>query len=187
MLIGIGGTDGAGKDSLGQILEEHNWLFISVTDILRAEAKRRNLPLTRQNLRQISSEWRQQFGLGVLINKAMDVYNQQLQASRGLVIASLRNPGEADRIHELGGQVVWIDAEPKLRYERIMNRRRGTEDEVTFKAFQAEEKAQMEHSGDETTLSLSGVKERADIFIENSSSKIENLRKDAEKALKLML
>lgn len=170
-LIGIGGTDGAGKDSLGEYLaEQYGWLFLSVTDILRQEAKKRNMTLSRSNLKIISAEWRRQNGLGILVDKAVENYGKISQDYKGLVIASLRNPGEADRVHKLGGKVVWVDADPQIRYERIISRKRGTEDQVTFPEFLAEEKQQMSQAGDEATLNLSAVKAKADIFITNNNT-----------------
>jgi ribose 1,5-bisphosphokinase PhnN len=99
-LIGIAGTDGSGKDSLGEMLrDEHGWNFISVTDIL------------------------------------------------------------------------------------IKNRNRGSEDHVTFDQFLAEEQAQSQHLGDEATLSLSGVKAKADISLENNGNNIESFKTQVRKAL----
>src|SRR3989344_7681948 len=160
-IVGIGGTDGSGKDTVAQMLvERHGWLFISVTDILRQEAKRRGLPLEREQLRIIGNNWRRQFGLGVLVDKAMEIFEHESKKRKlnGLVLASLRNPGEAERVHELGGRVVWVDADPRVRYERIVSRNRGTEDHVSFEEFSVEEQVQMQHKGNEATVSLSGVK-----------------------------
>jgi cytidylate kinase len=177
-LIGISGTNGSGKDSVAELLQrEYNYLFISVTDMLREEAKKRNLPLERKVLGSISAEWRRKSGLGVLIDKAVDVYNAKGGDDKyiGLVVASLRNPGEADRIHELGGRVVWIDADPKIRYERIFSRQRTTEDNKTYVQFLAEEQAEMKHSGDNATLSMQDVADKADIVLKNEGSSLEEL------------
>lgn len=171
-LIGIAGTNGAGKDSVGQLLaDKHGWLFVSVTDMLREECRRRGLPVNRENLRMISAEWRRAGGLGVLIDKAVDVFNGQDESYQGLAIASLRNPGEVDRVHELGGKVIWIDADPRMRYDRIQsaNRGRGAEDTKTFEEFLVEQEAEMQSSGDEATLNMSGVKTKADKIILNES------------------
>jgi hypothetical protein len=43
----------------------------------------------------------------------------------------------------------------------------------------------MHHSGDEATLSLSGVKDRADIFITNDTNDMKQLKDQVEKALRL--
>ena len=51
------------------LAHHHNYMFISVTDLLRNEARRRGLPVVRENLRTISAEWRRELGLGVLVDK----------------------------------------------------------------------------------------------------------------------
>src|SRR5882724_2080634 len=110
-IIGLAGTNGSGKDTVGHILAEtHGYLFLSVTELLRAEAKRRGQPVEREVLRTISAEWRRESGLGVLVDKVVAEYEKVKDQYRGVAMASLRNPGEADRIHELGGTMVWVDA-----------------------------------------------------------------------------
>jgi dephospho-CoA kinase len=187
-IIGIAGTNGSGKDTVGQMLaERHGWLFISVTrDMLRKEVKRRGLPIERENLRAISAEWRREGGLGVLVDKSIEEFEAKggQKKYKGLAIASLRNPGEPDRIHEFGGSVIWVDAVPKIRFVRVMKRKRGTEDVKTFEEFLAEQAAEMRSSGDEATLNIAGVKAKADIFLENNGDDIEAFKDAAEKALK---
>ena len=188
-LIGIAGTDGSGKDTIGEMLSDrHGWLFISVTDLLRQELTRQNKVITRANQRQLSAEWRRKSGNGVLIDKAWETYNQKNKNGqfRGLVTSSLRNPGEVDEIHRLGGKVVWVDADIHVRYQRVINRQKNaTEDNVTFEEFVKEEQEQMEHQEDEATLSLSAVKAKADIFLDNSGHDINAFKNQAEKALGL--
>ncbi|MEX1059193.1 MAG: AAA family ATPase [Candidatus Saccharimonadales bacterium] len=186
-IIGISGTNGSGKDTVGQMLaERHGWLFVSGSDILRGSLKEQDLPLERENLRNLSAKWRREYGLGVLVDKAVEVFDRETKRRElgGLAIASLRNFGEADRVHVLGGQVVWVDADPEVRYKRISTRQRSTEDQKTFEQFIAEENAEMQHSGDVTTINLAGVKAKADIFIENNGNDIEAFKDNAEKALK---
>lgn len=184
-LIGISGTNGSGKDTLGKILaDDYGWCFISVTDILRHELIRRDIEITRKNLRHLSAEWRRQSGLGVLIDEATQQFGPQKNDFKGLAIASLRNHGEADRLHELGGKVVWVDADPKVRYERIVSRGRKVEDARTYEQFLQDQEEEMEHyKGDKATLDLRGVKERADIFIINDSNDSAVFKAKIEKAL----
>ena len=191
-IIGLSGTNGSGKDTVGHMLaERHNFLFISVTDLLRQEARARGEEPTREILRTISAEWRRESGsLGVLIDKAVEQYEQVASDfPGGLVVASLRNPGEADRVHELNGCVVWTDADQKVRYERITahaaDRGRAGEDNRTFEQFQADEAAEMTTSGDAATLNMSAVRERADIFVNNDGNDIETFKNEAELALHL--
>lgn len=185
-IIGIAGTNGSGKDTVGEILaSDYDYMFVSGADFLREEAKKRRLPIEREVLRTISAEWRRQYGLGVLVDKAVEIFNQSNKKYKGLVVSPMRNPGEAQRVKDLGGLLVWIDADPKVRYERITKRQRGAEDQKTFGEFMVEEQAEMEHSGDQATLSLSGVKAKADIFIENNGNDIEAFKNDIKKALNL--
>jgi dephospho-CoA kinase len=185
-IIGISGTNGSGKDSLGQMLaERHGWLFVSVTDILRDELRKRGEPIERENLRNLSTEWHHQYGASIMTDKAVEVFNDQNQAGqyKGLVIASLRRPGEANRIHELGGKMVWVDAEPKIRYDRIHSRGRSAEDNKTFEEFLKDEEYEMKGIGGTHTLNMNEVKKQSDIFIENSSNDVEEFKNQAEKAL----
>ena len=189
-IIGLAGTNGSGKDTVGHLLAEHHgYLFISITELLRSELKRRHIEVTRQHLRELSAEWRRELGLGVLIDKAVAEYNISKNKYTGVVITSLRNPGEADRVHALGGTVVWIDADPRIRYERIQKnakaRGRAGEDNKTFEEFQAEEAAEMSTTGDSATLNMSAVKELSDVFPNNNSPDLETFKQDVEQALGL--
>jgi dephospho-CoA kinase len=179
-IIGLAGTNGSGKDTVGRILADlFGFLFISVSDLLRNELKAKGLEVNRENLRNLSAEWRRTSGqLGVLVDKALAEYEKSSSLHSGVVIASLRNPGEADRIHEFGGQVIWVDADERLRYERIQSnaafRQRQAEDNKTFEQFKAEEAAEMNKpvDGDDASLNILAVKERSDIQIDNNDNEV---------------
>jgi hypothetical protein len=142
------------------------------------------LPPERKYTSQISGEWRRQHGLGILIDKAVDEYKKRGGEYAGLVISSLRNPGEADELHRLGGRMVWIDADPKVRYQRVESRLRGPEDHKSYERFLQEEQVEMHHHGnDDTALNMSAVKTKADIFITNDSNDLEEFKLAIKDAL----
>lgn len=189
--IGLAGTNGSGKDTVGHILaDKYGYLFVDVTEFLRNEARRRAVTADRQELRTISAEWRRELGLGILVEKAIAQYEKESEKYTGVVMASLRNPGEADRIHEFGGTMVWLDADPKVRYDRIQSnasvRNRAAEDNKTFEQFIADENIEM-HSqeGDSATLDMTIVKSKSDITIFNNSNDLNALQSIVEKALGL--
>lgn len=183
-IIGIGGTNGSGKDTLGQMLaEDYGWLFISGSEILRDELRRQGLPTERKNTRELSTRWRKEFGLGVLIDKAYEIFQPQADRYNGLVVSSLRNEGEADEIHRLGGKIAWVDADPEVRYQRIYSRGRGVEDQKSFEQFLAEEAEEM-HSTDRNSLNSATVKKKADLFISNSGS-LEDFKAQVRQKLSL--
>lgn len=182
-IIGIGGTNGAGKDTLASWLADtRGWHFVSVSgDLLIPELNKRGDEISRNNMSSLSSEWRRSNGMGAVIDKAVDFAGKN--NASGLIIASLRHPGEVDRIHELNGNVIWIDADPKVRYERIYNRGQGSKDQKTFEQFLAEEQAEMKPSGDNATLDMASVKEKSDIFIQNDTQTQDEFIALAKKSL----
>lgn len=190
-LYGIAGTNGAGKDSVGEMLaERHGFLFASATEMFLSDLKLRSWPPDREHKSKLSAEWRREFGMGVIVDKAVKLFNEIPDKYQGLIVGSLRHNGEADRIHELGGQMIWVDAEPRVRYDRIQKNlaeREGTHVEVdkTFEEFLAEQEREMHPTGDAATLNMAAVKERCDIFIENNGNDIEAFKNEAEKALGL--
>lgn len=192
-IIGLGGTNGSGKDTVGHTLAlKHNYLFVSVSDLLREEAKKRGVPADRENLRTISAEWRRGQGLGVLVDRAYEVYEGLNDKYDGLIMASLRNAHEADRIHELGGTMVWVDAAPRVRYDRIQRnaeeRGRLAEDGKTFEQFQAEEAVEMTPpaGSDEAVLNMGAVRERCDIVLDNGDEDLELFQTHAQQKLGLL-
>lgn len=183
-IIGIAGTNGSGKDTVSVMLKERYSYFVaSATEMLEAELKKRGLPLEREQKRTVGNEWRRKYGVSAIVDKAVE---QAAAAGKDvLIVGSLRNPGEADKVHELGGIVVWVDADPKVRYQRITSVDRGrVEDNKTFEQFLAEEEAEMESHGDgEAGLNMSAVKAKADVVIENNDSDIEAFKNLAEERL----
>lgn len=188
-LIGISGPNGAGKDAVGLLLaQRHGYLFISVTDLLRQELHTRGQPTDRLHMRTLSKEWREQYGLSVLIDRAVESFKQVKDQYAGLVMASLRNPYEADRVHELGGTVVWVDADPRVRYERLQRaKRQGREgdDDKTFEQFITEEQIEMQSSGDKAALNMNAVKERSDVVVWNDTADMQALEVEVEHTLGL--
>jgi cytidylate kinase len=190
-IIGLGGTNGSGKDTVGHIIaDEYNYLFVSVSELLRAEARKRDQPVTREVLRTISAEWRREFGLGVLVDKAVETWKASGNAYSGVVVCPMRNVGEASHLQELGGTLMWIDGDPRVRYDRIQaniaTRDRAEEDNKTFEQFLAEEESEMHKpaGGDEATLDMAGVKALATTTLLNNSNELEALTLEIKKLLK---
>lgn len=185
-LIGLAGTNGSGKDTVGHMLaERHGYLFVSVSDLLRQEARKRGQAVEREVLRAISAEWRRTYGLGVLVDKAIEYFNITSGEYVGIVASPMRNTGEAQHLKDLGGTLIWTDADPQVRYKRIFSRQRTAEDNKTFDQFVAEEQAEMipPPGSDAAVLNFGAVKELADIRITNDGSDIEAFKDYAESKL----
>lgn len=184
-IYGLAGTNGAGKDSLADMLvERHKFYFAIATDMLRDELEKRGLPTDRIHKSQLSAEWRRQYGMAAIVDRAIEDFEKVKDQYDGLIIGSLRHPGEVDRVHELEGEVIWVDADPKIRYDRLQKNDRGrVEDRKSYEEFLADEAREMHPEGDEATLNVSAVKAKADIFVENNGNDIAAFKNEAEKIL----
>lgn len=172
-LVGIAGTNGSGKDTLGRLLvERKKYAFVSVSDILRDELTKRDILHSRENMRALSTEWQRSYGPGYLSRRAIDSYvlYEESRGYKGLAIGSIRRPSEAEVIKSDGGAIVWIDAPSRQRYEWIQVAGRGRqEDVVSYEHWLKDEQIEMsprEHEGD-AAINLMAVKAIADIKINN--------------------
>jgi dephospho-CoA kinase len=181
-IIGIAGTSGAGKDTLGELLvERKHYKFVSVSDILRAELTKQGVPHEREHLRALSAKWHREFGPGNLSRRTIEAYMEEEEADgyNGLAIGSIRRPSETKVIQDEGGVVLWIDADRKLRYDRIQAANRGrNEDSATFEAWCRDEDAEMvpPHDDDGSAVNMSGVRDIADIHVDNNFESFETYR-----------
>ncbi len=183
-IVGISGTNGAGKDELGKLLVElKGYGFHSVSELLREELTRQGKPITRENQGALSKQWRNESGDdGVMFTKAIEKYHAEQGGLEhgGLALVSIRHPAEVDVIHANGGVAVWVDADQRLRYERIRSANRDRhEDDVTFEEFQADEDREMHPPADAPhgALNMAAVKAKADVFVENDFATLEDYRK----------
>lgn len=164
-IIGVSGTNGAGKDVLGDLLrDERGFTVVSLSDILREELTRDGLEHTRANLSERSRQIRAAEGDGAMSRRIIEKYADK----DGLVITSLRTPGEADEIHAAAGIVVWVDADQRVRYDRLTaaNRDRVT-DQISFEEFQNQEAGEMTPTARGGGLNMAGVKAKSDLVIIN--------------------
>lgn len=185
-LIGISGTNGSGKDTIAHLLrDKYGFCFAGATEMLAEELIKRGQPTDRVHKSGLSAQWRREHGMSVVVDKAVEMFEAGVY--KGLVVGSLRHPGENDRVHELGGKVIWVDADPKVRYARVTSNDRGRiEDQKTFEQFIADEEREMHPEGDSATLNTAAVKEKADIFITNNDNDIEAFCRKVEEILGLV-
>lgn len=180
-IIGIAGTNGAGKDTLGELVAERcGYKFVSVSDILRAELTKQGVPHEREHMSALSTKWAREHGPGVLSVKTIEAYieEEEREGYSGLVVGSIRRPAEVHAVQQEGGVVFWIDADRKTRYDRIQSGNRGRHDDAkTFEQWCAEEDREMHpDSDDPTVLNMAATRDETDRTIENNFSTQEAYR-----------
>lgn len=182
-IVGVSGTNGAGKDVLCELLvERYGYHFHSVSDLLRDELRRQGKELNRENMGALSKQWRNETGDdGVMFTKAIEKFHAEKNEKgyKGAALVSVRHPGEVASIHASGGVTIWVDADRRVRYERIASGTRGrAEDMVSFEQFAADEDREMNPPADAPagTLNMAAVRDIADIHIDNNFASLEEYK-----------
>lgn len=177
-LIGIAGTFASGKDLIAHYLSSHyGYTHPSTSELVRNIAMKERGSVERDVLQEVAKNHRYTHGADVFVQMA-------LQAPRPTVVTGLRSPGEAKAIKAAGGVLVFVDAPIELRYERMKNRDRDQESQLTLEEFKTREEREW-HAGDsDADFSLRTIKEIADIQLDSTAGK-DDFIAQAEALLRL--
>lgn len=197
MIVGVTGPLCAGTDTFGEILQkEFGFVWLAYSDVLRDELRKRGIEITRKNLQDLGNELRETRGTGVIsellvermiVGKDPEHKNDFVSGSqttngkkvvRDYVVGNIRNPGEVEVLREKFGDefvLVRLDAEKKIRFERLLQRRRE-KDPQTWEEFLKVEARDFGVNEEKSGQQHSAVFEMADFVIENNGS-FEELRK----------
>ncbi len=180
MTIGITGTIGAGKGAIVDYLKTKGFKHYSVRDVLLSEIERRGIPPTRESMQLVADDFRKN-SPGFI---AEQLLKEREKFSGNAIIESIRAVGEIDFLRSKAKDFVLlaIDADPKIRYERIYARK-STTDNVTYEHFIEYEKTEFKNT-EPWKMNLMACIRQADIVILNNSS-LEDLYKEVDKALKI--
>ncbi|HEY0010896.1 MAG TPA: AAA family ATPase [Candidatus Paceibacterota bacterium] len=177
MIIGITGTNGAGKGTVVEYLEEKGFKHYSARAFIVEEIERRGLTVNRDSMNAMGNELRAQHTPSYVIEQLF----MRAQAEGGnAVLESVRAVSEAEFLKSHGARLFFVDADPQVRYERARKRGSAT-DQVDFKTFMYEEEREL-RSDDPTKHSVLGVAERADYRLTNDGT-LEDLHAQIEQVL----
>ena len=176
MIIGVTGTNGAGKGTVVEYLvQEKGFRHYSARALFVEEVRRRGLPVDRDTITNTANELRAQHGPAY----AMETLIAQAQADGGdAVIESVRTLGEFEALKRAGGKLIAVDTDPSIRYERVVLRGSET-DKIDFDTFIAQEQREL-RSDDPNKQNLLGVVALADHRIQNNGT-VEELRQQVER------
>lgn len=178
MVIGITGTDGAGKGAVvDYLVNKKGYKHYSSRALITAEIEARGLNSTREIMREVANDMRKQYGLDVIVTTAL----KKAADEDAIVIESIRAVAEAEALKAAGGVLLAVDADQQLRYERITGRQSAS-DKVTFTEFVAHEELEM-NDPDPNGMQKAAVIKMADYTIMNDTS-LEELHDNIEQFLK---
>ena len=173
IILGITGTNGAGKGTVVEYL-------VKQKNLISEEIERMGLPVNRENMIVVGNELREKYGADVIVERLMG----RAMGERGnIIIESIRTLAEVKKIKEDGGILLAVDADQKLRYER--NEKRGSnKDGISFEQFLDFEEKESQ-SVDSNKQNLVICRQEADYIVENNGS-VEELHQKIEEILKII-
>jgi dephospho-CoA kinase len=169
-IIGITGTLGAGKGTVVEYLsEKKGFQHYSVREFLLREIVRRGMAENRDSMVIVANELRKQHGPSFVTDQ---LYREAARIGLNCIIESIRTPGEIDSLRSKGGFYLFaVDADPKVRYERIVQRSSET-DHISFDTFIANENREMAGK-DPFVQNLRECIRQADYLLNNDGTREE--------------
>jgi dephospho-CoA kinase len=166
MILGVTGTDGGGKGTLVEYLvAQKGFIHCSARALWVDEMQKRGLEISRANMRLTANSLRAEHGNDYLVQE----YLRRATSAgwENVAIDSIRATAEADTLRTHGGILLAVDADPKLRYERMQSR--AAEKLVSFEEFMAQEALEM-NDHDPSGMQKAKVMQMADYTLTNNGT-----------------
>lgn len=166
MIIGVTGTNGAGKGTVpAYLVEHHGFTHFSARAFIVREIERRGLAVDRTSMNQTANDLRKAHGPEYVIKCLLE---EAKEKGGDAVLESVRALGEARYLKEQGAFIVAVDADRRIRYDRITKRASET-DRVSFEQFCIEEDREMAQT-EAYDMNVRGVMDMADHTILNEGT-----------------
>jgi dephospho-CoA kinase len=182
LIIGITGTLGAGKGTIvDYLLKEKGFVHFSVRGFISEEIVRRGMNVNRDSMVVVANDLRAQHSPSWITDQ---LYEQAKLGEKNSIIESIRTPGEVESLRLKGHFILFaVDADPLLRYERIVKRNSET-DHISYATFIENEQREMT-SDDPNKQNIGKCIRMADFTFMNNGS-IDNLQEEVERVLKIL-
>ena len=185
MIVGVVGKIAAGKTTVAKFFEEKGFCRVSCSDPLIdllthnvsdyswiPELPEKAEP-TRDRLIEFGKHLKETYGEDILIRLAVD----KMRHCENIVIDGVRSEGEIKAVKRLGGKVIYVEARPEIRFERLMRRKASKDKGIkSFEDFKAMDDAE------ERLYHTSELKGLADYVIVNEGT-LEELREKVERII----
>jgi dephospho-CoA kinase len=123
MKLGLTGPIASGKGEIAKILISRGFCYISLSDIVREEARKRNIEMSRENLQNLGNSLRKKFGAGILGKTVRERIEEEPE--RNWVIDGIRNPYEVEELRKMEDfYLIAVTAPLETLVERVISRKR---------------------------------------------------------------
>lgn len=178
MLIGVAGTNGSGKGAvIDYLVGTKGFSRYSARALLLEEVRARHLPETRASMREVANDLRREHGASYIVERLCAMAKDDTNA----VVESLRAVGEAEYLKAQNITLIGVDAEQKIRYERVAQQADDELAHLSFEDFCTMEERERA-STEEWDMNVFGVLDHADIHIQNNGT-LEDLHYAVDEAL----
>lgn len=168
MIIGLTGSMGSGKGEVVKILQEKGFDYITLSSMVREEARKRGVPEEREHLMEVGNSMRAADGAGVLAKRALEKIADS--DCKKWVVDGIRNPAEIETLREAHDvYVVGIHTDKDVLVERILSRRRESDPTVKDEIIGKIER-ELGKGEPEDGQQVAKCMEKVDIIIENEGS-----------------
>ncbi|HFC10624.1 MAG TPA: hypothetical protein ENJ75_00280 [Candidatus Kaiserbacteria bacterium] len=178
MIIGITGTNGAGKGTIVKYLLQKGFAHYSVREFIIEEIKRRGMPIDRSSMREVANDLRKKNTPSYAVE---ELFIRAQKIGGDAVIESVRAIGEAEFLKENGAILLAIDADRSIRYKRTVARGSET-DHVDFDTWVMQEEREWNNT-DAHDMNVPAVMKMADATIINSGT-LDELGEQIDLAMK---
>jgi dCMP deaminase len=163
MILGVAGPNGAGKGEVVAFLKARSFYPLSLSDVIRDVLREQGLEETRERMIETGRALRAAHGPAVLAERL----RQGIRPDRHYVIDSIRHPAEVAALRSLGARfrLLWVDAEPALRFERLCARGRSGDPRSLAQLLDLEGRERGSH--DAAAQQLDAVEKLADARLRN--------------------
>lgn len=175
MLIGLTGRIASGKGVVADYLKKKGFIYTSLSDAVREEAKRRGIEEKRENLQDLGNLLRVQEGAGIWARKIAE----DISPSGDYVIDGIRNPAEIEELRKLKDfYLISVDANQEKRCRRALERAKPSDPKTRegFLEMDARDFGEEDPSGQQVRKCM----DLADYHLENNFT-LEALERQIDK------
>jgi len=125
LVIGLAGMPGAGKSVVVAIAKGNGYGVVVMGDVVREEAKKRNLELSPEDLGKIMLELRQKEGSSVIAKRCIPKIEKTQEQK--VIVDGIRSPSEVEQFKRRFPKftLIAIHSSPETRFKRLYRRKRS--------------------------------------------------------------
>ncbi|TSC97090.1 MAG: hypothetical protein CEN88_190 [Candidatus Berkelbacteria bacterium Licking1014_2] len=177
IIIGVSGTNAAGKDTVAAYFVKKGFVYHSLSDVIRDFCRKNNWLISREKMIEAGNFLREKYGCGYLAAETLAAINRNRE-KKSLAV-SIRHPDEVRELrknHQF--KMIFVDAPLKLRFSRSQKRQGRPEDKDSFAEFKKHD--ELERRGNDSGQQLDKIKKLSDIIIINDGT-IQEFEQKIEK------